>query len=134
MGDAGEMEDGVLVGEGVEAGVVAEGALGAELAQFDVAFEDDFSVGGDLEIDGFALDDFDGGAAQEAGDEVLLDFGRGGDDGGEGGGGIGADGYGDFETRAAEIAESDLGKAADGVSRGWRRRRRLIRPWRLRWR
>ena len=60
MGDAGEMEDGVLVGEGVEAGVVAEGALGAELAQLDVAFEDDFGAGGDLEIDGFALDDFDG--------------------------------------------------------------------------
>ena len=34
--------------EGVEAGVVAEGALGAQLAQLDVAFEDDFGVGGDL--------------------------------------------------------------------------------------
>ena len=32
MGDAGEMEDGVLVGEGVEAGVVAEGTLGAQFA------------------------------------------------------------------------------------------------------
>src|ERR1035437_5104104 len=115
MGDAGEMEDGVLVGEGVEAGVVAEGALGAEFAQLDVALEDDFGVGGDLKIDGFALNDFDGGAAQEAGDEVLLDFGRGGDDGGKGGGGIGADGYGDFEARAAEIAEGDLGEDADGT-------------------
>ncbi len=60
MGDAGEVKDGVLVGEGVEAGVVAEGAFGAQFAQFDVAFEDDFGAGGDLEIDGFALDDFDG--------------------------------------------------------------------------
>jgi len=32
VGDAGEVEDGVLVLHGVEAGVVAEGAFGAELA------------------------------------------------------------------------------------------------------
>ncbi len=132
VGDAGEMEDGVVVGEGVEAGVVAEGALGAEFAQLDVAFEDDFGVGGDLEIDGLALDDFDGLAAQEAGDQVLLDLGRGGDDGGKGGGGIGADGDGDFEARAFQIAERDLRQAADGASRGWRQRRRRTRPWRLR--
>jgi hypothetical protein len=41
--------------------------------------------------------------------------GGAGYDGGEGGGGIGADGDGDFEARAFEIAESDLGKAADGA-------------------
>src|ERR1035437_1311278 len=94
MGDAGEMEDGVLVGEGVEAGVVAKGPFGPQLAQLDVAFEDDCGVGGNLEIDGFALNDFDGGASQEAGDEILFDFGRGGGDGGQGGGGIGAEGGG----------------------------------------
>ena len=76
MGDAGEMEDRVVLGEGVETGVVAKGAFAAQFAQFDVAFEYDFSVGGNLEIDGFALDDFDGLAAQEAGDEILLDLGR----------------------------------------------------------
>ena len=59
MGDAGQMEDRVLVGHGVEAGVVAEGAFGAQFAQFDIAFEDDLGVGGDFEIDGFAFDDFD---------------------------------------------------------------------------
>ena len=32
VGDAGEVEDGVVVLHGVEAGVVAEGAFGAELA------------------------------------------------------------------------------------------------------
>jgi len=60
VGDAGEVEDRVVVGEGVEAGVVAEGAFAAEFAEFDVALEDDFGVGGDFEVDGFALDDFDG--------------------------------------------------------------------------
>ncbi len=115
MGDAGEVEDRVLVGHGVEAGVVAEGAFAAQFAEFDVAFEDDFGVGGDFEIDGFALDDFDGLAAQEAGDHELLDLGRRGNDGGEGGGGIGADGHGNFEARAFEIAESDLRQAADGA-------------------
>jgi hypothetical protein len=42
--------------------VVAEGAFGAELVELDVAFEDDFGVGGDFEVDGLALDEFDGAA------------------------------------------------------------------------
>ncbi len=45
MGDAGDVEDGIVVLHGVEAGVVAEGAFGAELAQLDVAFEDVLGVG-----------------------------------------------------------------------------------------
>jgi hypothetical protein len=47
--------------------------------------------------------------AEEAGDEELLDFGRGGDDGGESGGGIGADGDGDFEARTFDCCRGDLG-------------------------
>src|SRR5271165_4334424 len=50
-----------------------EGPFGSQFAELDVAFEDDFGVGGDFEIDGLALDDFDRLAAQEAGDQVLLD-------------------------------------------------------------
>ena len=60
MGDAGDVEDGIVVLQGVEAGVVAEGAFGAELVEADVAFEDDFGVGGDFEVDGLALDELDG--------------------------------------------------------------------------
>ena len=97
--------------------MIAKGAFAAQFAQLDVAFEDDFSVGGNLEIDGFALDDFDGLAAQEAGDEILLDLGRSGDDGGESCGRIGADGHGNFEARAFEIAQRHLRKAADGTVR-----------------
>ena len=109
------MEDRVLVGHRVEAGVVAEGAFGAQFAQLDVALQNDLGVGRDLQIDRLALDDFDRPAAQETGDEELLDLGRGGNDGGEGGGGVGADGDGDFQPRAFEIAEGDLRQAADGA-------------------
>ena len=56
VGDAGDVEDGVVLLHGVEAGVVAEGAFGAELAELDVAFEDVLGVGGDFEVDGLAFD------------------------------------------------------------------------------
>ena len=84
VGDAGDVEDGILVFERVEAGVVSEGALGAEFVEVDVALENDFGVGGNFEIDGLALHEFDGLLAKEPGDDVFLDVGRGGDDGGEG--------------------------------------------------
>ena len=115
MGDAGEVEDRVVIGHGVEAGVVAERAFAAEFAEFDVAFEDDFGVGGDFEVDGFALDDLDRLAAQEAGDHELFNFGRRGDDGGKSECRIGANGDGDFEPRAFQIADGDLRNAADGA-------------------
>ncbi len=112
--------------------MVAEGAFAAQLAELDVALEDDFGVGGDFEIDGFALDDLDGLAAQEAGDHELFDFRRRGDDGGKGGCRIGADGDGDFEPRAFQVAERDLRQAADGAVGDRRLRRRRTRPWRRR--
>jgi hypothetical protein len=81
--DAGDMEDRVEIGERVEAGVVAEGAFGAEFVEVDVALEDDFAGGGNFEVDGLALDEFDGGGAEESGDQVFFDVGRSGDDGGK---------------------------------------------------
>ena len=57
---AGEVEDGIVVLHGVEAGVVAERAFCAELGQVDEAFEDVLGVGGDFERDGFAADQLDG--------------------------------------------------------------------------
>ena len=74
MGDAGDVEDGIVVGQSVEAGVIAEGTLGAELVETDVAFENDFGGGGDLQVDGFALDKLDGLLAEEAGDDELFYF------------------------------------------------------------
>jgi hypothetical protein len=125
MGDAGDVEDRILVLHGVEAGVVAEGAFGAQLAEFDVAFEDDLGVGRDFEIDGFALHDLDRLAAQEAGDQILLDIRRRGNDGGECRGRVGADGYGDLHARAFEIAELHLQPSEPAVGDRIRSARRL---------
>ena len=65
--DAGDVEHRVVVFERIEAGVIAEGAFAAQLAQLDVAFQDDLGVGGDFQIRGLALDHLDGLPAQEAG-------------------------------------------------------------------
>ena len=77
MRHAGDVEDRVVVIEGVEAGMVAEGTFVAEFAEFDVAFEDVFGVGGDFEVHGFALDHFDGLGAEEAGEHHFVEVGRG---------------------------------------------------------
>ena len=122
VGDGGEMEDGVLVLHGVEAGVVAEGAFGAELAELDEALEDVLGVGGHLEVDGLGLDELDGLLAEETGDEVLLDLGGGGDNGGKGERGVGADGDGHLHAVAAERGEG-CGCGGSGRRRGgWCRR------------
>jgi hypothetical protein len=68
MSDAGDMEDGIEIFERVEAGVIPEGAFSAEFVDVDVAFEYDFTRGGDFQIDGFALDQLDGGGAEKSGD------------------------------------------------------------------
>ena len=103
VGDAVHVEDGVEIFERVEAGVVAEGAFGAEFVEIDVAFEDDFAGGRDFQIDGFAFDEFDGSGAEEAGDEIFFDVGRSRDDGGKSYGGVGADGDGDFHFAGGMI-------------------------------
>ena len=81
VGDAGDVEDGIEIFERVEAGVVAEGAFAAEFVEIDVAFENDLRVGGNFEVHGLALHQLDRLLAEEAGDEIFLDVGRGGDDG-----------------------------------------------------
>ena len=50
LGDAGDVEDRVLVRQRVEAGVVAEGPLGAQFAQVDVALEHDLGVGRHFQV------------------------------------------------------------------------------------
>jgi hypothetical protein len=66
-----------------------------------------------LQIDGLALDEFDGLLTEEAGDDEFFDLWWGGHDGGKSGGGIGADGDGDLQNFAG-------GFCADGdVFAGW---------------
>src|SRR5207248_4093601 len=50
MGDAGEVKYRILIGQRIKSGVVAERAFAAQLVELDVAFEDDFCVGGDFEV------------------------------------------------------------------------------------
>ena len=82
MGDATDVEHGVLVFERIKAGVVAEGTFGAKFIQMNMAFQNDLSRGGNLEVHSFALHQLDRFLAQEAGDEVFLyiggsrDYGR----------------------------------------------------------
>ena len=80
MRDATHVEDGIEILQRVEAGVVAEGAFGAEFVEMDVALEDDLRGGRDFQIHGFALHQFDGLLAQEAGDQIFLHVGRRRDD------------------------------------------------------
>ena len=79
-GDCGDFEDGIAIGHGVEAGVIAEGTFedgtGAEWAGVWIAripadetgvvaneaFDNDFGVGGDPERDGYATNHGDAGA------------------------------------------------------------------------
>ncbi len=128
MGDAADVKDGIKIFERVEAGVVAEGALAAEFVEMNVAFENDFGGGGDFEIDGLALHQLDGLLAEEAGDEIFLDVGRRGNDGGESEGGVGADGDRDFHFAGGSVLGEDgaaggAGHEIDGgscrASPGW---------------
>src|ERR1051326_8431421 len=83
MRDATQMKDRVEIFQRVEAGVIAEGPFAAEFVEVNVAFENDFAAGGNFEIHGFALDEIDRAAAQEAGNQVFLNLRRCGNDGGE---------------------------------------------------
>ena len=59
--DGGDVEDGIRLGQRVVAGVVAERAFVAQrLGRVNVAFDDEVGVGGDFEVVGLALDEFDG--------------------------------------------------------------------------
>ena len=60
----------------VEAGVVAERPLGQPLARLDVALQHDLRVRRHLQRHGQAVDHLDPLAAQEAGEQVLVDVAR----------------------------------------------------------
>src|SRR5437764_1484389 len=74
MSDAGDVEDGIIISEAVETGMVAEWTLGAQLVETHIAFEDDLGVSGHFEIDGLAFHQLDGLLPQEAGDDELFDL------------------------------------------------------------
>ena len=115
MRDATDVENGIEIFEGIESGVVAEGALAAKFVEVHVAFQNDFRVGRDFEVNGFAFHQLNWLLAEKSGNEIFLNVGRGRHDGGEGESGIGADGNGDFHFSAAAFA-FDEHRAARGAS------------------
>ena len=55
MRHAGDMKNRIFVFEGIKACVVAERAFGAQFVEVDVAFEHDFGIRRNLEIDRLAF-------------------------------------------------------------------------------
>ncbi len=109
--DRGQVEDRILVGHGVEAGVVAEGTFGAEFADLDVALQHVLGMRGYLQIHSLALHQFQRRLAQEAGNQVLLNLRRRGYDGAEGRRGIRADGDCNLHALAANFLQRYPGQA-----------------------
>src|SRR5580704_12915771 len=77
--DAGDVENRVLIVERIKSGVIAKRTFDAEFIEVDVAFENDFCVGGNFQIDGLALYEFHGLLTEESGDDELFDVGGRGD-------------------------------------------------------
>ena len=74
--DGRDVEDRVVVGEGVVARVVAERPLAAHLVRAHITLEDDLSRGRHLDVDRLALDHLDRLVAQEAREDHLVDVAR----------------------------------------------------------
>ena len=115
MCDAGDMEDRIVVGKRVETSVIAEGPFGAQLAELDIALQNNLRMGGHLEIHRLALHQLHRRLPQESRDDVLLDLGRRGHNRGEGRRRISADGYRHFHTLAAQIGCRHRGHTGDGA-------------------
>ena len=92
MRDGGDVEDGIRLGQRVIAGVIAERAFVAQrLGRVNVAFDDEVGVGGDFEVVGLALDQFDGFFAEITGEEKFVEAVGQRRGGGEGEHGIAAE-------------------------------------------
>ena len=103
MRHAGDMEDRELPFERIKARVVAKGPFGPQFAKFDVSFENDFGVGGHLEIDRLASHQLDWIAAQKAGKKKLVHIGGHGQDAGKAGGRVRSNRHGDFQFAAPDF-------------------------------
>gem|GEM_PF-5521473 len=97
-GDGGDVEYGELPSEAVVASVVAEWTFELAFVGVDVAFDDEFTVGGDADIHGFAFDGMHSFAAEESGEEDFVDTGRKGGNGGEIIDGVSTETDGDFDA------------------------------------
>ncbi|MDB6018182.1 MAG: hypothetical protein JWR19_2671 [Pedosphaera sp.] len=104
VGDGGDVKNGIIVGEGVVAGVVAEGAFHAEgFLGVDVAFDDEVGISRDFEVVGLAFDEFDGFFAEVTGEEKFVEAIGQGRGGAEGVNGVAAEEDGDGHALAGFV-------------------------------
>ncbi len=102
--EAADAEDGVLPGQRVEAGVVAEGPLGSRFAAADGPLEDDLGRSRHLQVHRAAVDHLHRGVAQEAGGHHLVHALGQRERGGEGHRRVGADGHGHLHLLSLPVA------------------------------
>ena len=77
MGDARDVKGGVAVGQTVDAGMIAERPLDAQVVVVDVSFEHELGVAPALESLTFLrLHQFDGFPAQQTGERELVEHRR----------------------------------------------------------
>jgi len=103
-GDALDVEHRIIVRQRVKAGVVAERALPSQLAGLHVALEHDLRCGRNFQVNRPAGDHLHGAAAQESGENHLVEILGQGQRGGEGDHRIGPDRH--SHLQAATIAEA----------------------------
>ena len=107
MRHAGDVENGIQIFERIEAGVIAEGTLGAKFVEIDVALEDDFARCRNFKVHRFTFDQVDRGSAKKSGNEIFFNFGRSGHDRRKGDCRIGADCDRDFHLARRTLTFGD---------------------------
>ena len=76
VGHAGHMENGIVIGERIKAGVVPKRTFQSEFAKVDISFQNEFCTGWDFQLDGFARHHFHRFAAQKARKHHFVDIVR----------------------------------------------------------
>jgi hypothetical protein len=110
--DGGDVEDGIRLGQGVIAGVVAERAFVAQrLGRVNVALDDEVGVGRDFEVVGLAFDEFDAFLTEITGEEKFVEAIGQRRGGGEGEHRIAAQENGDGHARAGFIIAAAVARA-----------------------
>ena len=102
VGHAGDVKHRVLPFQRIKAGVIAEGPFGAHLRKIHVAFEHDFRLRRHFQRAGLAGNHLHRLAPQESREHHLVQVGRNGQDAGQAGDRVGADGHGHVDAAVAD--------------------------------
>lgn len=102
--DTGKVERGEAVFERVVPGVIPERSFGPNIVEIHITFQHDFRVGGRLQVNCLALDQFDRFPPQETREEELVQVLGQRQNAGDHRGRIGADGHRDIHPPAFSLA------------------------------